>query len=71
MQKSSDTIEIVEQFNPDEDEQWRQQHALSIKKMKAVEAKERKKINERSPDDYFARLDQLELMELEENDDDT
>ncbi|GFR28354.1 unconventional prefoldin RPB5 interactor [Trichonephila clavata] len=59
-------IEIVEKYDDDQEQKWREQHCKNMKAYRQQLARERKNSGEStSDDDYLSRLENLELTEEE------
>lgn len=62
------TQEIIEEYNEEDEKQWREQHKIRMREHKKAEAEERKRISESNDIDINAILEEAELMEELEND---
>lgn len=63
----NDTQEIIEEYNDEEEQKWRELHKIRVREYKKAEAEERKRQHEANDIDINAILEQAELMEELEN----
>lgn len=60
---SADKQEIIEEYDEAKEDEWRKNHRENVKKMKQIEAEERKKDKKKVDKNILDMLDELELIE--------
>lgn len=60
---TNDAQEIIEEYNDEEEQKWRELHKIRVREHKKAEAEERKHLNETKDIDIDAIFEQAELME--------
>lgn len=66
MRGEEDEVELIEEYDEDAEELWREEHKAKVKAQKQKEARERIEATKIAHDDMMVRLDSLELLEKNE-----